>query len=157
MSGYVCTRTVLYVRVCIIQMQTQSFRWSIRVCTGTFAIISIMVSGPVVGLANAPPACVTTRSNPDSDTGLAYEVDGRTFNDGLSFRIAIATSLALLIGLLQVQLQVLEIVSLEIEWSNIKFVNIKSEIKLKWLSSSIHQLLERTLGLSSVAGGGERW
>ena len=69
---------------------------------GTFAIISIMVSGPVIELANSPPSYVTTWNNSASDTGLAYEVGGRLFPDGLSFRIAVATSLALLIGMMQV-------------------------------------------------------
>lgn len=72
--------------------------------TGTFAIVSIMVSVPVVDMAINPPDYVKRTSVPAniSDTGLAYEVDGMKFANGSAFRIAIATSLALLIGLIQV-------------------------------------------------------
>lgn len=68
-------------------------------CTGTFAIVSIMVSVPIVDLSANPEYFKYNASMPNASY---YEVDGHRFGNRDAFRISVATSLALLIGLLQV-------------------------------------------------------
>lgn len=67
--------------------------------SGTFAIVSIMVRVPIVDLSKNPEYF---KYNASMSNASYYEVDGHRFEDENAFRIAVATSLALLIGLLQV-------------------------------------------------------
>ena len=71
-------------------------------CAGTFAIVSIMVSVPLADLSKNPEYFKRNASMTNASYAY-YEVGGHKFENGEAFRIAVATSLALLIGILQVR------------------------------------------------------